>query len=190
MLAINLLPEELRIQKKSSVQLPYLKYAIIGGVVFMLVTVSFYFDYLSAVREFNEVEKTWKTIQPQSQQLKALETEVETVIKPERNFLSRHVVTGRPMTGFMISLSELLPDTSWLTEVKMEQKDGNQSLFVKGVVLPSKNSTGIEAVEKYVHELQLKVPEAKLSLTTTRQKIADLEVTQFIANFEWKTGTV
>ena len=190
MLTINLLPEELRVRKKSSVQLPYLKYAVIGAAVFLLVTVSFYFDYLAAVREFLEVEKTWKTIQPQSQQLKSLETEVETVIKPERNFLSKHVVTGRPMTGFMISLSVLLPETAWLTEVKMEQKEGNQNLFVKGVVLPSKTSSGIEAVEKYVHELQLKVPEAKLSLTTTRQKISNLEVTQFIANFDWKSGIV
>lgn len=190
MLTINLLPTEFRVQKKNTVQLPYLKYAIIGGIVFMLVTVSFYFDYLAAVREFAEVEKTWKTLQPQSTQLKALENEVETVIKPERNFLSRHVVTGRPMTGFMVSLSELLPETAWLTEVKMEQKDGNQSLFLKGIVLPNKNSSGIEAVEKYVHDLQGKVPEAKLSLTTTRQKISTLEVTQFIANFEWKTGTV
>lgn len=190
MLAVNLLPQELRIQKKSTVRLPYLKYAIIGSIIFLLVTFSFYFDYLSAVHEYAEVEKTWKTMQPQSAQLKALENEVETVIKPERNFLSRHVVTGKPMTGFMVSLSQLLPDTAWLTEVKMEQKDGNQSLFLKGIVLPSKNSSGIEAVEKYVHDLQAQVPEAKLSLTTTRQKISTLEVTQFIANFEWKTGTV
>lgn len=190
MLTINLLPEELRVKKKTTVNLPYMKFVILGGVIFFFVTVSFYFDYLSSAREFQEVERTWKTLQPQSQKLKALETEVETTIKPERNFLNRYVVTGKPMTGFLISLSQLLPDPAWLTEVRMEQKEGNQLLFVKGIVLPSKTSSGIEAVETYVHELQQKVPEAKLSLTTTRQKIGQLEVTQFIANFEWKAGMV
>ncbi len=190
MLSINLLPRELRVKKKTAVTVPYMKFIIIAAAIFFFVTVSFYFDYLSSARELTEVERTWKTLQPQSLQLKSLEKDVETVIKPERNFLNRHVVTGKPMTGFLISLSQLLPETAWLTEVRMEQKEGDQSLFVKGIVLPSKMTSGIEAVEVYVHELQRMVPDAKLSLTTTRQKISQLEVTQFIANFEWQTGTV
>lgn len=188
MLQINLLPQEFRVKKKSETHVNYIKIAAGAGICFLILTVYFYFDYWSASRELKKMNAHWATLQPQSAQLKALEKEVETTLKPERNFLTKYVVTPKPMTYVLMWLSELLPDTAWLTELKMEQKDGEQSIFVKGLALPSKTQSSIEVIEDYIHKLKEKVPEAKLSLTTTRQKLSQVEVTQFIANFDLKAG--
>lgn len=185
MLTVNLLPEELRVIKKKTSRPPYLIYGMLGVVVFLLITVSFYFDYLAAGSELKQVESTWRTLEPQSKKLKNLEFEVEKLFRPEKEFLAHHAVSGRPLSQLLMLLSAQLPETSWLTEIQMLQKDGKQNLMVKGIVLPGKNTTGIEAVEIYVNQLQKEIADAKLSLTTTRQKISELEVTQFIANFDW-----
>ncbi len=188
MLQVNLVPDELRIKVQNTQQLPYIKLAIGGAVLFFILTVWFYFDYLHVGGELKKMNAAWTTLQPQSQQLKALETEVETVLKPERDFLEKNVVTPKPITYVLSWVSELLPDTAWLTEIKTELKDGNQNIFVKGLVIPSKTQSSIEVIEIFIHNLQAKLPEAKLSLTTTRQKIEQVEVTQFIANFDLKSG--
>lgn len=188
MLQVNLLPEEFRIKVKNTQEVPYIKLALGGAVLFSILTLWFYIDYNHSQSELKKMTATWTTLQPQSAQLKALETEVETVLKPERNFLEKYVVTPKPMTFVLGWFSELLPDTAWLTEVKMEQKEGTQNIFVKGLVVPSKTQSSIEVIEKYIQQLKEKIPEAKLSLTTTRQKMEQIEVTQFIASFDLKTG--
>jgi hypothetical protein len=189
MLRVNLLPEEFRVAKKNTQEVPYLKIAAGAAVLFSILTVWFYIDYNHSKGELKKMNATWATLQPQSAQLKALESEVESTLKPERTFLEKYVVTPKPMTYVLSWLSELLPDTAWLTEVKMEQKDGTQNIFVKGLVIPSKTQSSIEVIEGFIQKLKEKLPDAKLSLTTTRQKIEQLEVTQFIANFDLKPGS-
>ncbi len=188
MLQINLLPEEFRIKRKSTQEVPYIKIGIGVGVLFTILTVWFYIDYQAASGELKKMNAKWTTLQPQSAQLKALETEVESTLKPERDFLTKYVTTPKPLTYILVWFSELLPDTAWLTEVKMEQKEGKQNFFVKGLVVPSKTQSSIEVIEAFIHKLNEKLPEAKLSLTTTRQKIEQIEVTQFIANFDIKNS--
>ena len=188
MITINLLPEEFRIRKKVESNLPTLKIAIAAGAVFMIATVFFYFDYLAAGRELGRIEKEWTIMQPQSEALKTLEQEVEGTIKPERDFLNRFVTTQKPLTYLLMWASELLPETTWLLEVKVEQAEGKETLFIKGLTLPSKEKSSIEYIEGFLHALKEKIPEATLSLTTTRQTIEHTELTQFIANFEWKVS--
>ncbi len=186
MIKINLLPEEFRIVKKEKAEIPYTRIAIGLGILFGILTGSFYLDYMNAQKELKKLEQTWATLQPQSAQLKALESEVETTLKPERDFLTKYVLTAKPLTFLLVWISEFMPDTAWLTEVKMEQSEAGQNLFIKGLVLPSKEKSSIELIEIFFHQLKEKIPESLLSLTTTRQKLESVEVTQFIANFEWK----
>ncbi len=188
MIKVNLLPEEFRIVHKSPNQFPVMRVSILVGIFFMILTVFFYFDYLHASKELKTLTATWTTLQPQSAQLKALETEVESTLKPERDFLLRHVMTAKPLTFGMSWVNELLPESGWLTELRMEQGQGTQSLFIKGLVLPSKERSSIELIEVFLHQLKERIPEAELSLTTTRQKIEGAEVTQFTANFDWKVS--
>ena len=67
----------------------------------------------------------------------------------------------------------------------MERKQDGGRLFIKGLSLPSKEKSSIEAIEIYLHQLKEKIPDANLSLTTTRQTIEGTELTQFTANFAW-----
>lgn len=186
MIEINLLPEEFRIAEKvEKKEVPLLKIGIGVAVMLAIVTVSFYFDYIGSSKKMKKVNATWLEVQPQSQILNNLKQEVEEVLKTERDFLAQFVTTERPLTFTLEWLSSYLPEAAWLTHTALEHKKDSVSLVVQGLCVSSKTMTSIEAIEKYLHDLKQKMPEAKLSLTTARQFEDDIEMTRFTAIFEW-----
>lgn len=185
MITINLLPQEFRIQEKKVSKLPYMPVVLAIGTLFVCLTLYFYADYWSAKSKLAEINKEWQFVQPQSVRLQALQAEVDSKLKPLNVFLNSFVTADKPLTHMMSWTSEFLPPTSWLVEFKMERVGEGGRLYLKGLTLPSKEKSSIEFIETYLHDLKTKIPDANLSLTTSRQKIKAVEVTQFIATFEW-----
>lgn len=185
MITINLLPQEFRIQEKKSTKVPVIPIAIASGIILAAITLFFYADYWSAKSKLAEINKEWQFVQPQSVRLQALQQEVENKLKPENVFLNSFVTADKPLTYMLTWASEFLPSTSWLTEFKLDRVGEGGRLYLKGLTLPSKEKSSIEFIEVYLHELKKKIPDANLSLTTSRQRIKEVEVTQFIATFEW-----
>lgn len=189
MIEINLLPEEFRIKENASakVDIPALKLAIGAGVLLVLLTAYFYVDFLLSAGKLKKLEARWREVQPQALVLNRLQSEVEGVLKTERDFLKLFVTNERPLTHTLTWLSEFLPETAWLTEVKMQHNAEASNLVVKGLCLPTKEKSSIEHIEDYLHQLKQRMQDAKLSLTTTRQIKDEIEVTQFVAVFDWST---
>ena len=185
MIFINLLPEEFRVVVKPKQDVPVKKLASVAGLIFLLLTVYFYIDYFIAKGKLSKMEVSWQKVQPQSLELSALEQEVQYKLKPEKAFLEKFVTTDRPLTHLLAWASEYLPESAWLSELTMERKGEAGRFFVKGLALPSKESSSIEFIEAYLHSLKKEMPDADLSLTTTRRKMEGVELTQFIANFKW-----
>lgn len=185
MITINLLPQEFRVKEKVSIQLPWLKGAILAGGLVGVLTLWFYADFWMSKAKFAQTDKEWQFMQPQSQRLLQLEQEVNTKLKPENVFLNSFVTADKPLTLMMSWVNEFLPPTTWITELKMERLGEGGSLYIKGMTLPSKEKSSIEFIEIYLHQLKEKMPDADLSLTTSRKKMKEVEVTQFIATFEW-----
>ena len=153
--------------------------------MFVLLTVYFYVDYLGAKAKLSTLRAEWSVMEPQSKDLQKLEQEVQNTLKPERDFLAAFVATERPLTHYLAWLSEALPEKIWLVELKMDRGANGESLFIKGLSLPSKEKSSIEHIENYLNQLKQKMPDADLTLTTTRQTTDNVEMTQFIANFQW-----
>ncbi len=185
MIQINLLPEELRGREKKTVKVPGLKIGLGAGIFILALTFFFYMDLIIARHKLKKLETEWFANQPKSQELNQLQQEVETVLKPEKKFLEEFVVTQTPLTHKLRWISEFLPETAWLLEVKLERKaEEKEDLFIKGLSLPSKEKSSIAQIETYLHDLKAKMPEANLSLTTTRQNLEGIDLTQFVANFQ------
>ncbi len=185
MITINLLPEEFRVKKKRELNVPGVKIAIVVGAIFGLMTLWNFVDLLFAGGKLKKVEAEWQSVQPESQELNKLQQEVEGTLRPEKDFLANFVATGRPLTHFLTWVSEYLPTAAWLTEVRMERAGEGGDLLIKGLCLSTKEKSSIEQIETFLHELKTKMPDAELSLTTTRQTYEGVELTQFMANFHW-----
>lgn len=186
MLSINLLPEEFRVKVKAPTpEIPALKIAVAAGVLFSIVTLFFYFDYLGSQGKLKKLDAEWKVVQPQAQELNNLKAELESTIKPESVFLKSFVTTERPLTQVLEWLSAQLPEAAWLTGVSLKHDAGKKTLVVQGLCLASKEQSSIEAIELYLHQLKESMPETKLSLTTSRQIFENVELTQFTAVFQW-----
>lgn len=186
MIKINLLPQELRKRKKTATRIPYLPLAILGGVLFLLMTFFFYGDYLRARSAYNHVRKEWTKLNPSMAQLKALETKIEVEMKGEKEFLEKNVLNTESMTRMLYWVSELLPPKGWLTEFKAEREGEGCRLTLKGVVLASRSQTGIEQIEEYFQKLKVKLPpQTAVALTTSKEGKEKTEGTAFVAQLEW-----
>ena len=185
MILINLLPEEFRVKPQDPQQGKYLKVAAGVGVLVLLLTFYFYTDYLGVSGKIKSLDAKWQQVQPQSQELNALKTEVEGPLKDEQRFLQQFVTTQKPVTQLMIWASELLPDGAWLEEVSLGHDQGKVDFVLRGTCMNSKTKTSIEQIETYLQGYKQKIPDAKLTLKTTRMDMGQIELTQFTANFDW-----
>lgn len=185
MIQINLLPEELREKKKNVERVPLTKIGIGVGVFMTLLTIGFYIDFLFSSVKCRTLEQTWEKAQPESGGLTQLQSEVEGILKQEKEFMERFVTTPRPLTHILMWVNEFLPERAWLVEFKLEREEEGGNILVKGLALSSKTQSSIEQIEAYLQKLKEKMPETQLSLTTIRQTFEGVELTQFIANFDW-----
>ena len=188
MIQINLLPNEFRVQSRALPNVPTLKLAIAGGVFFILLTAYFYVDFILASSRLKKIEAEWNKISPEAVVLQQLQAEVEGTLKQEKEFLERFATSPQPLTSILQWASEFLPQNSWLTEIKMEQDSKGSRFLIKGLSLSSKEKSSIESIEGYLHQLKEKMPETKLSLTTTRETTGQTELTQFTAIFDLGGG--
>ena len=182
-----MLPQELRKAKKSTTHAAYVPMAILGTVLFLLLTLFFYGDYLRARSVYGDVHKEWVRLNPMMGQLKALENKIEVEMKGEKDFLEKNILNTEPVTHILSWVSEFLPPKGWLTELTVEREGDGCRLSMRGVVLPSRAQTGIEQIEGYLQKLKAKFPpKATLVLTTAKQASSTkVEGTSFAADFEW-----
>lgn len=186
MIKINLLPQELRKNKKAPSRFPYIPLAILGGTLFLLLTFFFYGDYLKGRAAFKKVEKEWTVTNPLMGQLKALENKIEIEMRGENDFLHKNVLNTDPITQILSWTSEFLPPKGWLTEMKIEREGESSRFILRGMVLPSRTQTGIEQIEEFLQKLKTKLPpQTTLVLTTSKEIKEKVAGTAFTANLEW-----
>ncbi len=185
MITINLLPDEFRVKAKTSIKIPGLQIGIGAGLILALVTAIFYVDFLMVTSRYGKMNKKWKEIQPEYQALTQLQNEVDGKLKQEKIFMENFVTSQNALTHLLTWSSEYLPEAAWLTEIKLQRKGEGGVFLLKGLALSIAKQSSIEQIETYLHEFKRKMPDANLSLTTTRQTLEGIELTQFISNFEW-----
>jgi Tfp pilus assembly protein PilN len=185
MIKINLLPIECRKANKKASPIPYLPLIILGSVLFLLLTLFFYVDYLSTRTAYVKVRKEWIRLSPLMAQLKSMENKVDVEMKGEKAFLEANVLNTQPITRILMWASEFLPPRCWLTNLEIERQGEGSHLELEGVVFPSNNRTGIEHIEGFLNKLKMQLSTATLTLTTSKTSTKDVEGTSFVAHFEW-----
>lgn len=190
MIQVNLLPPEFRQKVKSPQQGKYILLAVLGVLIFVIMTLILFADFVRSSAGLNKLERKWNGLQPQSVALTNLQKEVEGSLRQERKFMEQFVTTQLPLTHLLQWASEFLPETAWLTEERLTRNEGVVNWLLKGNCLSSKTLTSIEHIEKYLGDLKVRIPDSKLILRTNRMMIGDTEVTEFIANFSWSDITM
>ena len=109
MIKINLLPQELRKKKRTATHIPYIPLAILAAVLFSLLTLFFYGDYLMTRSAHKKVQKEWARLNPLMSQLKTMETRIEIEMRGEKDFLEKNVLNTESMTQMLFWASEFLP---------------------------------------------------------------------------------
>lgn len=187
MILINLLPSQLR--RESSFH-PFLRnkrrLAKWGGTIFVVLTLLFYFHYQFSLKTFRELEVRWLSLQKGVQRVNELQQKMEEGVVVEKQFLDHYVTSSFPVTTILSAVSEFLPDSIWLLELKVSRQPKESTFLVKGFSLPFNLRSSIQDIERYLQAMKEKFPpKTELILTTSRQTKENRELTLFTAVFKW-----
>lgn len=187
MILINLLPLEFRKQAvRGGASWLLGKPGKIVGIFFLGLTAIFYLQYLWAAYSLRELQSEWGGLQKEVGRVGQIRKELEGGVKGEKDFLAKYVVSPFRITTLLSAASELLPDSIWLTEMRIARESQENTLLLKGLSRSSPRNSSLEDVERYVRDLKERFPPGTdLLLTTSRQQKDSFELTLFTAIFQW-----
>lgn len=186
MIKINLLPVGMRPKSALQLKLPWLKVAMIGGVIFGLITVGLYIDYCLSRQKLKKLKREWVVLEPRSTVLNKLKSAVEGDLRPEATFIQQMLLQPYSETRIFSKISENLPGSVWLNEIESDHLE-NPRLIIKGSCSPTSNISCIEQIEGFSQKINAEIPAATLKLTTSLKEIKGLQVTEFVAAFLFPT---
>lgn len=187
MILVNLLPSQLRHRKGGTeVTLPKKQIGKIVFVLFLSVTAVFYVQYFISLHSIKGLRNRWALLQSDLLRVDKLRGELESGSKAEHSSLDKYVLSNYRTTEILSSISESIPDSIWLIELRVLRDAGGNTLVLKGAARSKKGRSSLQDIEKYLRDLKAKSPpNTELSLTTTRQEKEMMELTLFTAVFKW-----
>lgn len=187
MILINLLPPELRREKGIRPLLrDQRKIAVMGGIFLVGLTIVFYIQYQFGLRSLKGLQNRWYSFQKDVQRVTEIQKEMEKGVRGEKQFLDRYVTSSFPVTTILSAVSEFLPDSIWLVELKVSRQPKENTFLLKGFSVSFERRSSIQDIEKYLHDVKEKFPQkTELILTTSRQTKENRESTLFTAVFKW-----
>ncbi|MBI4115827.1 MAG: hypothetical protein HY447_04535 [Candidatus Omnitrophica bacterium] len=187
MISVNLLPVEFRKRKEIHfVGLPNKKVGKIVGGIFITLTAIFYVQFWINLATYKQLEKSWPVLQTDQARVFKLRSEIDKGSKNEKTFLDSYITSSYATTSLLTAVSETLPDSIWLVEMKFARNPNENALVLKGLSRVSKKHSSIQDIEKYLRDLKRRFPQGtSLILTTSRQSRENVELTLFTAVFKW-----
>jgi hypothetical protein len=187
MILVNLLPAEFRRDATHhGPSWPKKNIARAGAIVFLALTGIFYIQYLFGMKTLKGLESRRLAIQQDLQRVDRNRMEMEAGSKGERTFLENYAIPPFQTTSILSSVSQTLPNSIWIVELKVLRLPKDNTLLLKGVSLPSGEKSSVHEIEKYLRDLKDQFPgNAELVLTTSRQQKERMELTLFTAVFKW-----
>lgn len=188
MILINVLPPEMRKKGLSRAARGGQRRLLRGlGLGFLAITLLFYVQYLLSMGRYGKLQKQWQGLQGDIGRVNALRSELDTGVRQEKEFLETNVFASPPTTQLFQSVSVFLPNSVWLEELKLSRHPKDHTLLLKGLSLPSKETSSIRNIERYLQSIKEGLPgDANVVLMTSRKQDQSFEVTLFTAVFKWQ----
>jgi len=138
------------------------------------------------LQTMGSLKNQWASLAQNAQRVIQLKNEIDSGVREEKDFLERYVISSLKTTALLSAISTLLPDSTWLLELKVARQPDENTFLLKGLSLPSPRTSSIQDIEKYLRDLKEEFPpETELILTTSRQIKENRELTLFTAVFKW-----
>lgn len=187
MIRINLLPAELRRNAGARLSPSQKRKILLGvGFLFFVFTLVFYVQYQFHLKELKSLQTHWVSLQKDIQRVTAIQSQLESGSKKEKEFLEHSITSPFPITAILNAVSQFLPNSVWLIEIKIARQSPQNSFLLKGLSVPSNQKSSIQDIEKYLRDVKKVFPQqTEVILTTSRQMKDNRELTLFTAVFKW-----
>lgn len=186
MIAINLLPEELRLKEARQIHIPYQKIAIGVFLIIFILTIYHLVIYARVRGEFGALKKQWNQIAEKSLQADALESELGSSIIAEVDFYDSLVDPPLSTAQILNLISDFLPKSVWLTEINFFRKKNELDLSIVGLSQSSGGTSKLIDIQNFANTLksEMEKVDAKghliVAVTTSSKKTSEnTDVTQF-----------
>lgn len=157
MILINLLPEDLRIKEVRKIAIPYREIAVGVFALFLIATLFNLFVYVRVRGEFRSLDKQWKELAPGNTEAESLEKELGATIVAEVDFYDQFVDPPLEAARVMNLMSDLIPASIWLDQMKFERKKRDIQLILMGFSESRGKSSTLVEIQKFANDLKARL---------------------------------
>lgn len=157
MILINLLPEDLRIKEVRKTVIPYREIAIGVFALFLIMTLFNLFVYVRVRGEFRNLDRQWKELTPRNTEAESLEKELGATIVAEVDFYDQFVDPPLEAARVMNLISDLIPTSIWLDQMRFERKKRDIQLTLMGFSESRGKSSTLVEIQKFANDLKARL---------------------------------
>ena len=170
MILINLLPIELRPRVVKQTKIPVLPIAIGLFIIFIGVSLINLYVSVNKSQELRSLKTQWERLKIQNKEAEQLQRELSMGLKQEVNFYD--TVVDPPIEVGMIFgfISELIPDSVRLVDLKYEGQRGKIQVVMNGFSEVSQAASKLVEIQKFANNLKEKAEELSASANPVDSK--------------------
>jgi hypothetical protein len=154
MIAINLLPKELRVRETRKFKVPIKLITIGAFAAFLILSLYNLFLYVHVREENRELKAQWKTLVGPSSEADRLERELGAQVVAEVDFYDTFIDPSLSLAHILNLISDLIPKNLTLSLIELSRKGRELKLNMNGISdSPKRDSTLVE-IQNYANGLK------------------------------------
>ncbi len=200
MIRINLLPVEFRqVEVKQNKFSPQV---ILLSVLFicLLVALCQFFSYAGVRKKIHQSDAEMTQLTEPSKESDQLDQAINGKLLPEKRFFNQYVMSNYLVAEVMNELSDNLPDSVWLADLRFHREREALHLDLTGYSRITSKQIAVAQIQEYVNLIKGKMEEilrkgskeqekaapqeVKVVLTTNLREISSMEAMQFAVSFK------
>lgn len=196
---INLLPVEYRLveAKKRAVSPMLILWIVL--VLVLLLTLFQFFEYAGVRRDLHRLNAEWAQLAGPNREADEVFKVLSEKLEPEKFFLERYVLSDFLIAEIMNTLSDVLSDNIWFSDLKATRNRDGFRLDITGYSQISSKQITVAQIQEFVNAVKSRmetilnpkngpepkpVREVKAVLTTSLRDISGMEAMQFAVSFQ------
>lgn len=207
MIKINLLPTEFRLVEVKKSRFSPQSILILALIGFSVITLFQFFGYANVRGKLHGLKSEMAQVAQPSKEADELMQTISMKLEPQKNFLNQHVISNFFLAEIMNSLSDVLPDSIWFSDMTMKRNRDDFRLDLSGYSQITSKQIAVAQIQEYVNSIKSKLEgiinaalsekqskekprEVKVILTTNMREVSGVEAMQFAVSFQAGSGDV
>lgn len=157
MIAINLLPPELRPKEVRKLNIPVVPILLAIFLIFVLASLFNLFIYIQKRAELRNLETKWESLKAKNTEAENLQRELGLGIKAEVNFYDTIIDPPLEVARVLDIINDLIPANVWLSDLKFDRRPEGVQIVLDGFSEETQKGLDLVIIQNFANSLKDKL---------------------------------